>query len=267
MSKQKKITLSFLRNDERFTSSLILKGNGKLKDFDNPETGERFRYAQFNLLPIVTCPFRSTGCETICYATKGNHRFSSVMESRKKATEFSKLPDFAERMIYTIGTEMTSGRYFNNIMLVRVHESGDFYSIQYLRKWVSIWSHYLGMESGVRFIMYTKSFPFFNRLTETEKLVVNTALKSGLIAISASMDDTTSPEQKLAYLEFIKNFPRANTYFCTEHPETVKHNNVCDCADCARCGHCNRSTGETNVVKIHSASKSDMETYRQNRTA
>ena len=78
-------TLKEKRNSPFYLRSLILHGNNKLLDFDNPETGEKIRYAQFNQRPIVDCPFRSKGCELVCYATKGNHCFPSVKESREKS--------------------------------------------------------------------------------------------------------------------------------------------------------------------------------------
>ena len=257
-----RVTLKSMRENALYTSALILHGNGKLLDYTNDD-GVSFRYAQVNTRAIIDCPFRSKGCERVCYATKGNHNFSDVKASRVRSYEETRRADFADALAYTIRTEKQSKRYANAVMIVRTHESGDFYSLQYLRKSLQAWATFTP-DDGVMFVFYTKSFPFFLKLTEEEKRTLNTLLSSGVVAMNLSMDDTTSPEQKRAYLEMISTFPKANTYYCTEHVESVEHDDVCDCANCAKCGTCNKATGKKTVVKIHSASKADMEEYRAN---
>ena len=261
--KAKRATLKERRENPLYTDALLLKGNNKLLDYDNAETGERIRYAQCNTSAIVCCPFASEGCKAVCYATKGNHLYPSVNDSRVRSTEETKRPDFAEAMTYTIRTEMESKRYKGNTMEIRIHESGDFYSLQYLKKWVQIWKN-LENTLSVRYCLYTKSFPFFLMLSDAESDVINRQLESGKLAISFSIDDTTTPAQMETYEKARARYPLANTYHVTENPDNVEHDNVCDCKDCARCGHCLRTDGKTVVVKIHSASASDMETYRAN---
>lgn len=259
-----KVTLKSMRENPLYNDSMILHGNGKLLDFDNPETGEKIRYAQFNTRAVIDCPFRSKGCEAVCYATKGNHNFFDVKASRSRSYESTRRADFVESIVYTIKVEKQSKRYLDAVMRVRIHESGDFYSLQYLKKWVSIWAETEGTE-GVAYTLYTKSFPFFLKLSATEKAVINRMLKSGKLAINWSVDDTTSKAQLDAYLDCVRTFPKANTYRCTEHVESTAHDNICDCADCAKCGTCNKTDGKVTVVKIHSASKADMEVYRNNK--
>lgn len=261
-TKARKMTLTEMRGNKLYCRSLILHGNGKLKDYDNPETGERIRYAQFNTRALKDCPFRSSGCECICYATKGNHMFPDVIESRERAYEETRRDDFADAIVYTIHTEKQSRRYNGAEMRVRIHESGDFYSVQYLRKWVKVWNEF-HTGDGVAFTLYTKSFPFFLMLTDEEKRVVNNAMAEGVLSINWSTDDTTTPEQIRAYLECVSAFPAANTYRVTRHYKDT--DDKCDCADCAKCGACNKATGNTKTVKIHSASKADLEVYDANK--
>lgn len=248
------------KSNSLFTSALIPHGNGKLLDYDNPETGERIRYAQFNTRAILDCPFRSAGCESVCYATKGNHQFPSVKTSREKSYEVSKEDNFSERMIYTIRYHMNTKRYKDNIMLIRIHESGDFYSVQYLRKWVETWKTFESSDS-VRFVFYTKSFRFFLMLAEEEKETIRNMMKTGKLSINLSIDDTTTKEQLVRYLEMIKEFPLCNTYRVTE--KVTETDDKCDCADCAKCGACNKAQGKEKVVEIHSASNADLDKYRK----
>lgn len=258
----KRESLKSRRENPRYSHGFIWDGNNKLLDWTDDD-GTAYRYAQFNTRAVQDCPFRSAGCEAVCYATKGNHVFPSVKKSRARSYEESKRADFSDAVIYSIRTEKESGRYKNAVMLVRIHESGDFYSLQYLRKWLRAWVTFSPAD-GVRFVFYTKSFPFFLKLTDAEKSALNSLLEAGVVAMNLSMDDTTTAEQKKAYLKVLVTFPKANTYYCTEDTDAVEHDNVCDCADCAKCGTCNRATGEKTVVKIHSASKADMDVYRAN---
>lgn len=258
-----KVTLKSMRENKLYTDALILHGNNKLKDYDDIESCVSYRYAQFNTRAVKDCPFRSAGCTAVCYATKGNHVFPSCKKSREKSFRESQREDFADRIEYTIRTEKLSARYARSVMLIRIHESGDFYSLQYLKKWVTVWSRF-EFSDGVRFVLYTKSFRFFLMLSHEEKRAVNRALESGMLSINLSMDDTTTPEQKIAYLDMLRTFPKCNTYYCTEHVDDVAHDNVCDCADCAKCGTCNKASGKKTVVKIHSASNADMDVYRAN---
>lgn len=256
----KKPTLKEQRNNALYMPELILSGNDKLRDYDDAETGTAYRYAQFNTRAVLDCPFRSAGCERVCYATKGRHNCENVKASRSRSADASRRADFAEAMTYTIKVEKQAGRYAGKVMLIRIHESGDFYSVQYLRKWVRVWAA-LADADGVQFVFYTKSFPFFLKLTDAEKDVIRDAMRAGRLSMNLSMDDTTSAEQRRAYLKMLKEYPLANTYYCTTDVDAVDHDTVCDCADCAKCGTCNKAQGKRTVVKIHSASKKDTAEY------
>ena len=146
-------------------------------------------------------------------------------------------------------------------MIIRIHESGDFYSLQYLRKWVEIWKNL--EDENVLFVFYTKSFPFFLMLTDEEKEIIRHMMKSGKLAMNLSIDDTTTKEQMIAYLKMLKEYPLANTYRVTE--KVSEADDKCDCANCAKCGACNKAQGKEKVVEIHSASNADKDEYRKNR--
>lgn len=249
------------KNNPLFTASLIPHGNGKLLDYDDEELGISFRYAQFNTLAIKDCPFRSKGCEAVCYATKGNHQFPSVQKSRSRSHDESKRDDFPLRMGYTIRYHMNTKRYKGNVMIIRIHESGDFYSLEYLRKWIRIWEDLEG--EPVLFVFYTKSFPLFLLLTEEEKNIIRRMMKSGQLAMNLSIDDTTTEKQLTAYLEMLVQFPLANTYRVTE--KVTATDDKCDCENCAKCGACNKAQGKEKVVEIHSAGEAEKETYRKNK--
>lgn len=249
------------KSNPLFTPSLIPHGNGKLLDYDDKESCIAYRYAQFNTRAIDDCPFRSAGCEKVCYATKGNHQFPSVRDSRSRSYEESKRDDFPLRMEYTIRYHLNTKRFKGTVMIIRIHESGDFYSLQYLRKWIEIWKNLA--DESVLFVFYTKSFPLFLMLTEEEKDIIRNMMKAGKLSMNLSIDDTTSEKQMIAYLQMIAEYPLSNTYRVTEKVSAT--DDKCDCSDCARCGACNKARGKEKVVEIHSASNAEKEEYRKNK--
>lgn len=261
--KAPRITMKARRNNAMYCKSLQLNGNAKLTNCMD-EYGVWHKYMQFNVLALLDCPFKSKGCAKVCYATKGHHVFPNVKESRQRAHDYSMRDDFSEMMIYTINTEMKYSRKFQNAkVILRIHESGDFYNLKYLRKWLKIWTAFRDDEQ-ILFTFYTKSFLYFLQLTAEEKEMLKDLQAVGRVSVNLSMDDTTSPEQRARYLQMLATFPKSNTYYCTEDITTVKHDKICDCKDCAACGICNHANGYKTVVKIHSATEKDLKEYRAN---
>ena len=107
-----------------------------------------------------TCPFAG-GCQKYCYAQKGNYtRFPIVQELMEQKYLLSKQNNFNTLMNEEIAKKKPTH--------VRIHDSGDFYSPEYLNKWITI----AKQNKDVIFYAYTKSIKFF-----TEGLTVPTNLK------------------------------------------------------------------------------------------
>tara|TARA_R110002167_G_scaffold9365_1_gene42766 strand:- start:2965 stop:3582 length:618 start_codon:yes stop_codon:yes gene_type:complete len=129
----------------------LLTQNAKLK-----KTSEinKMRILNFSLPAYKTinnktiCPF-AKDCIKYCYAQKGNYKYPSVIKGLNNRYELSKTADFVPQMNATIILQRPTH--------VRIHDSGDFYSIAYLLKWVNI----ANTNKDVIFYAYTKSIPFF----------------------------------------------------------------------------------------------------------
>ena len=118
-----------------------LKNNAKIFNFSIP--------AYKTKSGKVTCPFASA-CVKYCYAQKGNYtRYPIVQEVQEKKYEISKQPNFNSLMNAEIKKKKATH--------IRIHDSGDFYSIKYLQKWVQIAEY----NKEVIFYAYTKSIKFF----------------------------------------------------------------------------------------------------------
>jgi hypothetical protein len=125
----------------------ILSQNSKLKK-TSKEMGVRvfnFGIPAFkSVTGKTTCPFAG-GCAKFCYAKKGAYiwpNVSSVFEERYK---LSKTKLFVGKITEEIVNKKPD--------YVRVHDSGDYYSKEYLNKWIEIAIR----NPKVRFYSYTNS--------------------------------------------------------------------------------------------------------------
>ena len=140
----------------------LLTQNSKLK---KTSIENKMRVMNFSLPAYKTitgktvCPF-AKDCIKYCYAQKGNYKYPSVIKGLNNRYNLSQTDEFIPQMNATIVLERPTH--------VRIHDSGDFYSIKYLAKWVSI----AKQNKEVIFYAYTKSIKFF-----TEGLTVPTNLK------------------------------------------------------------------------------------------
>ena len=130
----------------------LLTQNGKIK-----ETSKKVGLNIFNFsIPAykskegkLTCPFADS-CVKYCYAQKGNYkRFPKIGELMEKRYLLTKQSIFVALMNIEIKKKKADA--------VRIHDSGDFYSKEYLEKWVTIAKD----NPKVKFYAYTKSIPLF----------------------------------------------------------------------------------------------------------
>lgn len=104
--------------------SLVIKGNSKMGK----------SVAVFNLPPGKTCTptqwcLTGRSGKPACYAFRNNCILPSVIASTEWRMQESLKPDFVDRVVSEL-----DGRFD----LVRVHSTGDFYSSEYVKKWLAI---------------------------------------------------------------------------------------------------------------------------------
>jgi len=100
----------------------------------------------FNLIPIVHCPMAGA-CKSFCYATVGQQAFKSGVLRRARAFLATTKADFVPRMIQEVQRATARGA-----KAVRVHDSGDFYSYEYMLQWFEV----ARANPSVKFYAYTK---------------------------------------------------------------------------------------------------------------
>ena len=133
---------------------MLLSQNSKMR-----KTGADVNIRLFNFtLPalrsstsLVTCPSAGV-CAIGCYARMGAYRFSNVATKHESNLAASLLSHFVEGILHDIDKVKASH--------VRIHDSGDFYSREYLNKWLTI----MQARPNVQFYAYTKQILLFKGL-------------------------------------------------------------------------------------------------------
>lgn len=206
--------------------------DGNLKIHSN----EFYRVLIFNLPAVKTCPFRTKQCEKFCYARKAERFYPNCLASRTRNFEFSKSEQFVQVMseyINLIVALEKKGK--GRKVLVRIHESGDFYNKEYAEKWIAIAKNC----PDVIFYAYTKSIVYFDSCTPTKNLTIRASI----------WEDT----KKDLLAESFKKFPIYTAYDenTVNYLVTICGWHKCECKDCTRCGMCYDSTVKHIACVIH----------------
>lgn len=93
-----------------------------------------------------TCPGETDLCRRACYAKKNSFAYPSVQTAYRRNKAMADKPWFADWMTAELKHRM--------VRIVRIHVSGDFYSVEYTRKWHTI----VAACPDARFFAYTRSW-------------------------------------------------------------------------------------------------------------
>lgn len=107
----------------------------------------------------LICPMADS-CIKFCYARKGAYIWSNVKPAFEKRYELSKTDQFVDAMCDEIVKKKPT--------YVRVHDSGDYYSRAYLKKWIEIAIR----NPEVKFYSYTNMVQLFKETNLPENFDV-----------------------------------------------------------------------------------------------
>jgi hypothetical protein len=102
---------------------------------------------------MVTCP-GAKSCIVGCYAKNGRYAMPNVKLAQEKRLALSLTDSFVE----TIDAELKARK----VNKLRVHDSGDFYSLEYLNKWIEI----ARLNPKTLFYAYTKMIPLLKMVSD-----------------------------------------------------------------------------------------------------
>lgn len=100
----------------------------------------------WNLPVVKTCPGASPLCLELCYAQRAHFLLQNVQDAHWHNLEIAEDKDFV--------SWMTSTLRHNMVQVLRVHCSGDFYSVEYVRRWCEI----VRRSPRTTFFAYTRSW-------------------------------------------------------------------------------------------------------------
>lgn len=94
---------------------------------------------------LNTCP-GALACRAVCYAKQGSYTWPATKAARQRALDATLTPDFVTNAIDDLSR-------MRNVAVVRIHDSGDFYSQSYFDAWCDIAAAF----PSIVFYAYTKS--------------------------------------------------------------------------------------------------------------
>ena len=138
----------------------LLTQNSKMKKMSGPRTFNFGIPAYQSASGLKTCP-KAGACAKGCYARSGAYLFSNVAKAFEARLVVTIGPDFVPMLLAELDK--------NRAERIRIHDSGDFYSLEYTQKWLEI----CNARPGVAFYAYTKQVSLFKALRAEKKLPKN----------------------------------------------------------------------------------------------
>jgi len=84
----------------------------------------------FSLPAITTCPGKTLFCDQFCFGLQGRYKMDNVKRANDRRLDATLRDDFVD----TIVTEVREV----NPPAFRLHTVGDFYTVEYIKKWIDI---------------------------------------------------------------------------------------------------------------------------------
>lgn len=208
-------------------TATLTSGNKKLV------SNNYVKYLIFSIPAVKTCPYATEHCKSACYALKAERCYKSAKNSRESNYNATLSADFAPAMASLIRATVARKSYASaKKIVVRIHESGDFYSQDYFNSWLEIATACADL-SRVVFVAYTKSLPYVHDIPAN-------------MVIRSSIWDDTAPD--MVSMTQALNLPiyTAVDSFTTE-PATAR----CECINCSTCFKCFSAKFELLKCEIH----------------
>jgi hypothetical protein len=101
---------------------------------------------------LKTCP-NAGSCAAGCYARSGTYRFGNVKSAHEQKLALTQSETFVSEMVAEIDSWLKKRSV--DTLKVRIHDAGDFYSLEYFQKWIAIMTHFQD-DARVSFYAYSK---------------------------------------------------------------------------------------------------------------
>jgi len=142
--------------------SKLLTANAKIR-----KSGKKHGVALYNFgIPayqsqsgLITCPAAGT-CKVGCYAQQGAYVFGNVKPVFEWRLRVTQSDDFIVLMQAELDDAKRKAHKRGQRVVIRIHDSGDFYSVPYLKRWLGI----VLANPEIHFYAYTKQVRLLQRM-------------------------------------------------------------------------------------------------------
>jgi len=110
---------------------------------------------------LKTCP-QAGACVSGCYARSGTYRFKNSINAYEERLKLTQNKSFIDIMSAEVNLKYLKSQAKGNKCLIRIHDSGDFYSEKYAMDWFLI----MEQNPNVSFYAYTKMVQMFEQLAD-----------------------------------------------------------------------------------------------------
>lgn len=223
----------------------LSEGNIKSKSTDD------VMFLTWSLPCKITCPYSTDMCRKRCFAQK-NENFGNVVNSRKRNLEETKKDSFVADMINWIDYYLDSNKAIEKKIFIRIHTSGDIYSLDYFIKLINITNHYKE-DDRILFQAYTKSMPIINYYIQDYKSTYGNEFSDKEILEDINIhfvwsiwNDTPEEYTSRAIELGLQTF----TALSKQEIENKKNVFVCQ-GDCGNCKQCYTGKAKEIVIPYH----------------
>lgn len=133
---------------------------------------------------VTTCPGATPWCRVNCYAAGGFFMLDHVKEAHYRNLLASLQDDFVDKMVEAIKRLYRRNR--KKPIIVRLHVEGDFYSVDYIKKWAEIARRTVGI---AYYYTYTRAW----RIPKLKEAIERYLLPLPNFVVYASTDPFTGP--------------------------------------------------------------------------
>jgi len=134
----------------------------------------------------ITCP-NASKCIKGCYAKQGAYIWSNTQKSHNAKFELTRQSNFFDLMVTEINRLKNSKANKDKTLMIRIHDAGDFYSLDYALTWIRVMRQF--QDNKVLFYAYTKQVELFNDL---DNIPLNFKL---IYSYGGKQDNLINPEK------------------------------------------------------------------------
>lgn len=144
-------------------TDLLVKNAKIAKSNDDSNTVYNFGIVAYKsrITGEITCPAAGEcGNAEGCYALQKTYTWPVVMQAYEWRFEQTKRDDFADLLAKELAPKLRTAQRSGKQLVIRIHDSGDFYSLEYIAKWFDVMRAF----PEVKFYAYTKMVRLFKKL-------------------------------------------------------------------------------------------------------